>query len=54
MAGRERNGGRGWGIFGVATSSQVGIPFIDAATAKSPRLRYGMREQAAIASMKSY
>lgn len=54
MAG-ERKKQRTWvGVFGVTACSLVGIPFIDAATAKCPRLRYGMREQAAIASMKSY
>ena len=38
------------GVFGVTASSQVGKPFIDTATAKCPRLRYGMREQAAVFS----
>ena len=50
---RDRKETEDVGGFGVTASSLVGIPFIDAATAKCPRLRYGMREQAAIASMKS-
>ena len=54
MAGEKETEAFCVGVFGVTASSQVGKPFIDTATAKCPRLRYRMREQAAIASMKSY
>ena len=50
MAGKKRNGGRGW-VYLVSQQNLSGLadPFAIVDTAKCPRLRCRMREQAAIA-----